>query len=340
MTQSRKGRASRIAALYLRIRKLEGKFASVLALSHRKLQGKITDMANFRVFIVPLYSPECNNNDSREVDASEFVDKVLDTARDFGDVLVALSKRGLLSYKNCHVLRSIIDHYASDDQELKEEMRKYDEDLAGLALVTDMQDYVDAVSQQDEESEADPELFNVLSLKVGENVTECTLQYVKEVWDSLARRLEIPHSALLFERVADGCIEMTWITPSHLTNFIIRRVQENTEYFWDQRVLRVTIANRCIYEGEAPTPDNRNEKRYKVSITYWSGNILVVVNLLITPLTTYRLWCNSAMHSRQELTIHHIFSQILTMYNTQGINENRKVLHSVSSTSTMGRIPV
>ena len=39
-------------------------------------------------------------------------------------------------------------------------------------------------SNMNEQSEADPELFNVLSLKVGENVTERSLQYVKEVWDS------------------------------------------------------------------------------------------------------------------------------------------------------------
>ena len=91
---------------------------------------------------------------------------------------------------------------------------------------------------QHEPSEADPELFNVLSLKVGENVTERSLQYVKEVWDSLARRLQIPHSALLFEKVADGCIEIIWKFPSHLTTFIVRRAQENTNYFREQQVSR------------------------------------------------------------------------------------------------------
>ena len=261
MVSTHKGRAARIAAQYLRIRKIEDKFTSVLALSHEKLQGKITDMQTFRVLLVQSYSPRGNSNDTRAVDASDFVDKVFGTARDLGDVLAALSKRGMLNYKNSHILRSIVDNYGSDDQELKEEMKKFDEDLAGYALATAMQDYVDVDSQQIKESEADPELFSVLSIKVGENVTERTLQYVKEVWDSLARRLEIPHSALLFEKVADGCIEMVFKFPSHLTNFIVRRAQENTNYFWEQRVLGVTIANRCIYEGEAPIPENKKKGR-------------------------------------------------------------------------------
>ena len=262
MTHTRKGQASRMPAEYLRIRNIKDKFASLVALGDCNLRGKITDMQNFRVFLACCYSPEDDSNDSRAVDASDFVDKVLDTTQSLSDVLVALTNRGMLSFKNCHILRSIIDKYASDDQELKEEMRKYEEELTGFALVTGMKDYVDDVSlsPQDEESEANTGLFTLLSLKVGKNVTDHTLQYVKEVWDSLAHLLKLPHSALLFKRVAEGCLEMIWTVPSHLTDFIIRRAQKSTEYFQEQQVLRVTVANRSIYEGEAPTPDNTNEK--------------------------------------------------------------------------------
>ena len=261
MTYTHKERASRIAAKYLRIRNIKDKFASLVALADRNLRGKITDMQNFRVFLAYCYSPEDDSNDSRAVDASDFVDKVLDTTQNVSDVFVALTNRGMLSYENCHILHSVVDTYASDDQELKEEMRKYEEELTGYALVTGMKEHVDAVSPQDEESEANTGLFTLLSLKVGENLTEHTLQYVKEMWDSLAHLLKLPHSALLFKKVAEGCIEMVWTVPSHLTDFIIRRAQESTECFREQRVLRVTVANRCIYEGEAPTPDNTNEKQ-------------------------------------------------------------------------------
>ena len=260
MTHTHKDQASHIAAEYLRIRDIKLKFASLLALGHCKLLGKIIDMRKFRVFLIPFYSPEDDSNDSRVVDASDFVDKVLGTAQDLSDVFVALSKAGLLNFKNYGILRSIIKKYASDDHELTQQMGEYEEEVAGYALVTKMQNFVDADFLQGE-SEADPDLFSALSLKVRENITEHTLQYVKEVWDSLARTLKLPHSALLFKRVAEGCLEMIWTVPSHLTDFIVKRAQESTEYFQDQRVLRVTIANRCIYEWEAPTPDNTNEKQ-------------------------------------------------------------------------------
>ena len=276
-THAHKDRASCLVAEYI----IKSKFASLLALGHHKLRGKISDMQNFRVFLACCYLPEDDSNDSRAVDASDFVGKVLDATQNFSDVLTALSSRGMLSYKNCHILRSIIDKYASDDQELMEEMRKYDEELAEYAPITCMKEYVDAVSQQDEESEADLELFSVLSFKVGRKATEHTLQYVVDFWDSLAHRLKLPHSALLFERVAEGCIEMIWKVPSHLTSFIIRRAQENTEYFREQRVLRVTIANTCIYEWNTLTPENINEDPNwrKVSVSHHISLVIALLKL-------------------------------------------------------------
>ena len=47
----RKSQASRIAAEYVRIRDINRKFASLVALGHRNLRGKIVDMQDFRLFL-------------------------------------------------------------------------------------------------------------------------------------------------------------------------------------------------------------------------------------------------------------------------------------------------
>jgi len=268
VTHKHKDQASHIAAEYLRIRDIKWKFASLLSLGHCKLQGKIIDMRKFRVFLAPFYSPEDNSNDSLKVDASNFIDKVLGTAKDLSDVFVAFCRAGLLDFKNYDILRSIIKEYASDDGELTQQMEEYVKEVAGYILVTKMKTYVDAVFPQDEDSEADPELFDTLSSKVGENVTECTLQYVKDLWDSLALRFKIPQSALLFKRVAEGCIEITWNVPSHLTNFVISRARENTEYFRKKKVLRLAIANRYAHEVEVPIiNEEKRDPWSKVSVS-------------------------------------------------------------------------
>ena len=240
------------------LRAIKGKFASLLALADSKLHGKSISIRNLRVFLAALYSPDDDSNDARAIDASGFLDEVLGTAQDLGDIFVGMSKRGLVNYKNYHALRSIVAHYAEDDQELMEKVNKYGEELAGFALVTKMQDYLDADLQTCEQSEPD-KLLDDLTIKVGGNVTECTLQYVSDLWDSLACQLKLPQCSMLFDKVAEGCIEISWLLPSHLTIFATRRAQESTEYFIEQRFLQVTIAGRCIFDSGAENISGEEE---------------------------------------------------------------------------------
>ena len=148
MTLTRKGQASCIAAEYARIRSINRKFASLVALGHRNLRGKIIDMQDFRLFLAFCYSPKEDNNDSRELDPSNFVDKILGSAQNLSDVLEALRKTGLLNYKNYDIFRAIIQEYASDDQELNEKLTEYEVEVAGYAVVTKMVGYMDAELQQ------------------------------------------------------------------------------------------------------------------------------------------------------------------------------------------------
>ena len=72
------------------------------------------------------------------------------------------------------------------------------------------------IFQQGEQSKPDPKLLDELSVKVKANVTEKTMKYVSELWDSLAYRVKLPVTALLFQKVAKGCVQITWLLPFHL----------------------------------------------------------------------------------------------------------------------------
>ena len=228
--------------------KIKNKFAPLLALADRVLQGKDIDMPNFRLFLTAQYLPEEDDNDTRAIDPSKFVSEVLGTAQSVSETLQSLLVHHLLSYKNFDILHSIIDHYASDDVGMKTKLDEYEEELAGYVLVTKMKDYLNAELQQNELSEPDPKLLHELSVKVKANVTERTLKYVSELRDSLVYRVKLPVTAVLFHKIAEGCVEITWFLPCHLTEFTIRRLQESTDYFQQEKILRVTIAGRCVYD--------------------------------------------------------------------------------------------
>ena len=238
------------------LQKIKDKFAPLLALAHRVLQGKDIDMSNFRLFLTAHYLPEEDDNDTRAIDPTKFVSQVLGTAQSVSEILQSLMIHRLLNYKNFDVLRSIINHYASDDVEMKVKLDEYEQELAGYVLVTKMKDYLNAEIQQSEQSESDPKLLDELSLKVKANVTEKTLTYVNELWKSLVRQIKLPVTALIFHKIAEGCVEITWFLPCHLTEFTTRQLQESTDYFQEENILRVTIADRCVYEELPPVQES------------------------------------------------------------------------------------
>ena len=267
---SHRDKAVRLAAENLR--KIKRMFASLLALAHRKLQGKNLDIDDFLVFLAALYTPDDDSNDARAIDTSGFISKFLGSAQSLGKILADLVSNGLLDFKNYDVLSSVVHEYADDDLELKGKVQEYEQALAGFVLVTHMEDYLDVELQQCEQSNPDSEMFDELSYKIGENVTDLTLQYISEIWESLARQLKLPRCALLLNKIAQGCVEVSLLVPLHLTRFAIRRAQESIGYFRDHHVLRVTIAGQCVYDGEVPMQDNAHEEERdherKVSVSF------------------------------------------------------------------------
>ena len=246
--------------------KIKDIFASLIALAERVLQGKDINIPNFRLFLMARYLPEEDSNDTKAIDPSKFVNQVLGTAQSIGEILQSLMIHRLLSYKNFDVLCSIINHYASDNIEMKQKLNEYEEELAGYILVTKIIDHLDVELQQSV-SEPDPELLHELSVKVKANVTEKTLKYVSELRDSLAYRVKLPVTAVLFHKIAKGCVEITWLIPCHLTDFATKRLQESTDYFQEENILRVTIAGRCVYEELSPVQQETDPGK-KVTIDY------------------------------------------------------------------------
>ena len=243
------------------LRKIKDKFASLFALTHRVLQKKNIDTSNLRLFLAARYLPEEDSNDTGEINPIQFISEVLKTAQSLEDVFQSLLIQGLVSFKNVHILRSIINEYASDEVEVKNKLSEYEESLTGYVLVTKMKDYLDA-----EEPEHHPGLLDELVIKVKANITEKTMKYVVELRDSLVCQIKLPSTALLFHKVAEGCVEITWLVPFHLTPFATSRLQESSDYFRKEDILRVAIAGQCVYEELSARKDEANPEKMVTAI--------------------------------------------------------------------------
>ena len=69
---------------------------------------------------------------------------VVESARSLDEIFRALGKYRLWDFLNYYLLQSIIEEFASDDDELNGMMKQYQKDLTGYILVVQIQVYLDA----------------------------------------------------------------------------------------------------------------------------------------------------------------------------------------------------
>ena len=232
---------------------IKGKFSLLVTKSRRKLQNRKIDINDVQTFLVTMYS----SPDSK--DGSDTVTTVVESARSLDEIFRALSKHRLWDYINYYLLQSIIEAFADDDDELNHMMEQYQEDLTGHILTLRIQTYLDATKHHIVTSDSDNEvgplqqdykLFRKLTVKCEVNITNHTLSYVIDLWQSLAKQFALPRPAMILHDIAEGCIGITWLIPANLVKYVTQMARETTNMFAEENVLRVTLEEQCIYPME------------------------------------------------------------------------------------------
>ena len=257
---------STVAIAKRNIRKIQGKFSTLVTKSRTKLQIKGINVEDVQTFLVTMYSSP------KSRDGSDTITSVVESARSLDEIFRALSKHGLWDYLNYYLLQSIIEEFASDDDELNRMMEQYQQDLTGHILTLQIQAYLEAVNSElppvttnDNENPADEivpalppqqncELFKKLTLKVKANVSDRSLSYVDDLWRSLTNQFALPRPAMILHDIAKGCIGITWLIPVNLVKYITKMARETTNTFAEANVLRVTLEEQCIYPMETEPP--------------------------------------------------------------------------------------
>jgi len=152
---------------------------------------------------------------------------------------------GEWDFVNYYLLESIIEEYGDD--RTREMMKQYKQDLTGYMLATKIKDHLDAVDIE-HPTISQKELYSSLTIKVkGVNISSQSLEYVKDLWESLGEQFSLPKHTLVLYKIADGCVEISWCVPVKLAAYITRRAKESEQYFEEQQFLQVSFNGVHIY---------------------------------------------------------------------------------------------
>ena len=251
---------------------IKGKFAILVTKSRKRLQNREIDVEDIQTFLVTMYSSPNSQ------DGSGLVTTVLESAKSLDEIFRALGKYGLWDYLNYSLLQRIIKEFARDDKELNSMMEQYQQDLTGHILALRIQRYLDAtkhpIATSDSDNSTDEvvplqqkhKLFKKLTAKCEINVTNHTLSYVTDLWESLAQQFALPQPVLVLHDIAEGCIGITWLIPANLIKHVTQMAQESANMLAEKNVLRVTLEEQCIYpmETEPSLPETETAALKKV----------------------------------------------------------------------------
>ena len=241
---------------------------------------KKIDIEDVQDFLITMYSSP-NSKDGDEV-----VTNIIESAESLNELIRKISRKGLWDYLNYGLLQSIIKEFASDDGELNEMMEHYQEALTGHILTLKIQTYLEATRNEHPNATSDSEmsgeeivpslpqpiklkLFRKLSMKVDVYVADYTLDYVIDLWQSLRKQFKLPRPAMILDKIAEGCICITWLIPANLATHVTRMVRETSDMFAEQQILRVTLDEQCIYPMETLTEQPVSETAtFKIKVCF------------------------------------------------------------------------
>ena len=223
--------------------KIKQSFASLLKNVAVKFKSKQElDLEVFRFFIVNLFPPgECIPQSSNVVTIFE-----------------AVSRNGLWSYWHYTPVEKIVKEYAPEDDEMKEWLVSYKRELSGYKATTKIADAIEVYGNNIEEFEEgdrskslvlshDPNYLRQLSVKLKTPVTDKTLEYVDDLWLSLAEYFLLPALSALLANIQRGCIEVSWLIPPHYVFQIVGNLQENASFLQARNIIQVFVDDECVY---------------------------------------------------------------------------------------------
>ena len=289
------------------------KFASLIRKASKKLSNVI-EIEDLEMFLVTLFSSEESSN------GSSIVTSVMKSCHTLREVFLAFGNKALWSYTNYSLLRSIVEEFKNDDQELKDLIQQYESDFTGYILTQKIKTYISAVQsdpelQQQPPLEETPELFQRLTIEVGVQITKHSMKYVHELWTTLSHLFRLPMPLLILRKVVKNCIRITFSVPSNLVAQIVRQTQINGSNLRKHQILRVMVGDQYIYQHEV------EPHLVRASAIL----VIVLISQLQAHLSTYYLFTKKCISfsivNHEDIykysCLHRFTVDIILFYNTQ-----------------------
>ena len=223
--------------------KIKGSFATLVMRVTKRLERKEIDMKGFRMYIINLFPPG----------------DIISNASGVTDIFEIISRHQLWDYTHYAPIEEISEKFGGDDPELTEWIKDYRLKLAGFYATSKIVDYITVLKSEEEIAEPEESLrqdlarydkhyCKKLTIKLKARITDNCLDYIDQLWRSIAEYFSLPSLSVLLDSIHEGCIEVTWCVPTPLAFQIQTNIPDSTEFFQHQEVIQVVLDDEILYD--------------------------------------------------------------------------------------------
>ena len=169
-----------------------------------------------------------------------------------------LSSKKFWTYYHFSLVERLDKHFLrQSEKSIQQHISDYKRQLSGFFVakkIISSEFYTDSTSSESTtHSVADYtcEHHRVLKmrLELKRNVSEESLQYVADLWESLAIEFELPSLTAVIDSIVKKCLEITWlIFPSDAEKIIVAAAARHTDFFEKHAITLLTIDDIIIYQ--------------------------------------------------------------------------------------------
>ena len=87
-----------------------------------------------------------------------------------------------------------------------------------------------------------------MRLRIRRKISDECLNYVADLWNSLAEVFELPSLTAVIDKIVEKCLEITWLILPQDAEKIIAHAKEHSDFFQKHDIIFLAIENRTVHE--------------------------------------------------------------------------------------------
>ena len=90
--------------------------------------------------------------------------------------------------------------------------------------------------------------YQTLSVKLGAEFTDQTMDYIDNFWKKFAELHNLPPHVAILDSIHEGCVSIVWRIPSHIAPKILDAAPPSDEFYRSHGITRVEYGGEAIYQ--------------------------------------------------------------------------------------------